>query len=283
MIFIKVGVVDVGGGLRGIYAAGIFDYCIKYNINFDLGIGVSAGSANIASYAARQYGRNYTFYTNYSQRSNYMSLKNIIRKKSYIDLNYVYSTLSNSNGENPLNYKSIIKNPMEFYVVATNAITGQPTYFDKNNISQDNYNILKASSSIPLICTTHYVNGITYFDGGISNPIPIQKAFDEGCDKVVLILTKPKSYINNNKQEKNLAKLIEKKYPNSAKALLNRSKNYNLSLDIAMEYEAKNKLLIISPDNTCGVKTLSKNIEHLKKLYKKGYIDANKIDKFIKN
>lgn len=42
----KIGVVDVGGGLRGIYAVGVPDYCMEHGIRFDLGIGVSTGSAN---------------------------------------------------------------------------------------------------------------------------------------------------------------------------------------------------------------------------------------------
>lgn len=50
----KLGVVDVGGGLRGVYAAGIFDFCLTEGIGFDVCVGVSAGSANIASYAAGQ-------------------------------------------------------------------------------------------------------------------------------------------------------------------------------------------------------------------------------------
>ena len=66
--------IDVGGGLRGIYAAGVLDYCMDKNIRFDLGIGVSAGSANLASYGAGQRGRNYQFYTEYAFRKEYMSL-----------------------------------------------------------------------------------------------------------------------------------------------------------------------------------------------------------------
>lgn len=48
----KTGIVDVGGGLRGVYAAGVFGYCLDNNIRFDLGIGVSAGSANVSSFIA---------------------------------------------------------------------------------------------------------------------------------------------------------------------------------------------------------------------------------------
>ena len=148
----KIGIVDVGGGLRGIYAAGVLDYCMDQGIRFDVGIGVSAGSANLASYTAGQKGRNYQFYTEYAFRKQYMSLGNFIRKKSYVDMDYVYGTLCGADGENPLDYPALRDNPMEFYVVATDAKTGQPKYFDKTDIRQDDYSIMKASSAIPFVC-----------------------------------------------------------------------------------------------------------------------------------
>lgn len=98
----KTGVVDVGGGLRGIYAAGVFDTCLERDIRFDLCVGVSAGSANITSYMAGQKGRNHQFFAEYPFRKEYMSLRNFLRKRSYVDLDYVYGTLSNADGENPV-------------------------------------------------------------------------------------------------------------------------------------------------------------------------------------
>ena len=100
----KYGVIDVGGGLRGIYGAGVLDRCLEEDLRFDLCIGVSAGSANMASYLAGQHGRNKPFYDEYSFRREYMSVHNLIRKHSYLDLGYVYGTLSNAGGENPLDY-----------------------------------------------------------------------------------------------------------------------------------------------------------------------------------
>ena len=133
---------DVGGGFRGIYAAGVLDYCMDKGIRFDLGIGVSAGSANLASYTAKQPRRNHQFYTEYALRKQYMGLGNFIRKKSFIDLDYVYGTLSNSDGESPLDYVTMCNNRMEFIVVATEAETGQVKYFGKNDLAQNNYDIL---------------------------------------------------------------------------------------------------------------------------------------------
>lgn len=108
----KTGIVDVGGGLRGIYAAGVLDYCMTEGIHFDLGIGVSAGSANLTSYCAGQKGRNYIFYTDYSFRKEYMGVETFLSQRSYVDLDYAYGTLSQANGEYPVDYPAIRDNPM---------------------------------------------------------------------------------------------------------------------------------------------------------------------------
>ena len=127
----KTGIIDVGGGFREIYACGVLDYCLDQNIRFDLGIGISAGSANLASFVAGQRGRNFTFYTEYGLRKQYASVGNFIRKRSFIDMAYVYGTLSDHDGEYPLNYTALRDDPMEFIVVAANAETGEAKYFDK--------------------------------------------------------------------------------------------------------------------------------------------------------
>ncbi len=137
---------------------------------------MSAGSANLVSYMAGQRGRNYQFYTEYAFRKQYMSLGNFITKRSYVDMDYVYGTLSNSGGENPLNYPALRDNPMEFYVVAADVLTDEPKYFDKGDVRQDDYGIMKASSSIPLVCTPYVVQGRAYYDGALSDPVPVEKA-----------------------------------------------------------------------------------------------------------
>ncbi len=277
----KIGVVDVGGGLRGIYAAGVLDYCMDQGIRFDLGIGVSAGSANLVSYAAGQRGRNYQFYTEYAFRKQYMSLGNFIRKRSYVDMDYVYGTLSNSDGENPLDYPALCDNPMEFYVVAADALTGEPKYFDKGDVRQDDYSIMKASSSIPFVCTPYVVQGRAYFDGALGDPVPVEKAFRHGCDRVIVILTKPEHVLRNSKKDEKMAAGISKRYPAAAEKLCKRAQRYNEGVALAQEYARQGKVLIIAPDDTCGVDTLKKDKESLQRLYDKGYLDGKKIADYL--
>ncbi len=187
----KYGVIDVGGGLRGIYGAGVLDRCLEEDLRFDLCIGVSAGSANMASYLAGQHGRNKPFYDEYSFRREYMSVHNLIRKHSYLDLSYVYGTLSNAGGENPLDYAALARSPAELCVVAANAQNGEAQYFTKADLHPDDYRILMASCCIPVIDQPCVIDGVPYFDGGLADPVPLEWAFAHGCDRVALILTKP--------------------------------------------------------------------------------------------
>ncbi len=277
----KTGIVDVGGGLRGIYAVGVLDYCMDQGIRFDLGIGVSAGSANLASYAAGQRGRNYQFYTEYAFRKQYMSFVNFITKKSYVDLDYVYGTLSCSDGENPLDYPALRDNPMEYFVVATDALTGAPRYFDKSDIKQDDYDVMKASSAIPFVCKPYEVQGRLYFDGALGDPVPVEKAFQLGCDRVVLILTKPEHVLRSSEKDEKFASGIRKRYPVAAEKLCKRAQLYNESVALAQEYARQGKVLIIAPDDTCGVDTLKKEKESLQRLYEKGYADGKKITDYL--
>lgn len=276
----KTGVVDVGGGLRGIYAAGVFDWCLDHDIRFDLCIGVSAGSANVTAYVAEQRGRNYRFYAEYSFRKEYMGIGRFLRKRSFIDLDYVYGTLSNSDGEAPLDYQKIMESSSEVLVVATNAETGEVKYFDKGDMKQDCYDILKASSAIPLVCHPYSVESIPYYDGALSDPIPIEKAFSCGCEKVVLILTKPKDIIRTSKKDEKLAAGIRKSYPLAAEKLCKRAARYNEGVELAKQYEKEGRLLILAPDDTCGMDTLTRDMEAMKRVYGKGISNAEQIKVF---
>lgn len=277
-----IGVVDVGGGMRGSYGAGVFDYCLDQKIDFDYCIGVSAGSANVYSYAAQQKGRNYYFYVDYSFRKEYMSLHNFIHTGSYLDLEYIYGTLSNTDGENPLDYQAIHDSKKIIKAVATDAKTGKPIYFSNEDIYKDDYGTIKGSSCVPVIDKPYQFKNRLLYDGGISDPIPFEKAFEEGCDKVVVILTKPRDYYRNPKNDIKISRLIQRKYPESAKKLADRGLLYNQQLDKAKEYEKEGKVLIVAPKDIGNMKTLTKDKGTIDKLYKDGYNDAKVIEDFVK-
>ena len=281
----KTGIIDVGGGMRGIYGAGVMDRLMDKGVEFDVYIGVSAGAANVISYMANQQSRNYRFYTDYSFRSEYMGMKNYIQQGNYINLDYIYSELSNSDGEDPLDYDTVEKKfaeGKEIIVIATDAETGEPVYFTKDDIARDNYDAIKASSCVPLVNNAYEINGRRFFDGGLSDSVPVEKAFEMGCDKVVLVLTKPRDYYRETDTDKKLSALIENRYPGAAKALSIRGDLYNFYLDKAKEYEAEGRVLIVAPDDIGGMKTLTRKKEDMDMLYWKGVEDGLRAVDFVR-
>lgn len=276
-----LGIIDVGGGLRGIYGAGIFDRCIDEKIHFDCCIGVSAGGANVISYMSAQRGRNYRFYHDYAFRKEYMSLANLFKTGSYIGLDYIYGTLSNEDGEDPVNYENILNYDGIINIVATRADNAQPEYFDLGSLRKNNYRVLCASSCIPIVCKPVEIDGESYFDGGVSDPVPIERAFELGCDRVVVVLTKPIDFIRNGKLDSHGGDILSRRYPSICEALKKRAQIYNDAVSLAKEYEKQGKALIIAPEDCCGVTTLSKNKKSLDALYMSGYKDAGKIKKIL--
>ena len=273
----KTGILDVGGGLRGIYGAGVLDRCMEQGVKFDCCIGVSAGSANMCSYVAGQHGRNKPFYQEYSFRPEYMSVKNLLRKHSYLDLEYVYGTLSNAGGENPLDFAALMRDPRELYIVAAEAQTGKARYFTKADLRQDDYRPLMASCCIPVVDQPYFIDGVPYYDGGLADPVPLEKAFALSCDRVAVVLTKPVAPERNSRRDAELAKLLQHRYPEAAKGLALRAERYNKAVRQALKLEQQGCVCVIAPDSTEGMATLTKDKQSLEKMYQKGWRDAEKL------
>lgn len=134
---------------------------------------------------------------------------------------------------------------------------------------------------MPAANRPYMVDGRPYYDGGISDPIPVEKCFADGCDKVVLLLTRPKDFERSPDKDRMTSRLISRKYPEAALAMSRRAIRYNTELWLAKQYERQGKMLIIAPDDIGGMSTLTKDAEMIESLYHKGYKDAEKIRTFI--
>lgn len=268
-----LGLIDVGGGNRGSYGCGIMDRFLKENFKVDYGIGVSAGSANLASYFAHQMGRNYAFYTEYNLRKEAMGLGNYVRHGSFVNVEYIYGTITNRDGENPLDYARIVQEKIPYWIVATDAETGKPVYLDGLSMEQDDYGAFKASSNVPAVDQPYAWREHLYYDGAISDPIPVEKALADGCDHVIVILTRPKDYFRKSDSDEKLAKLM-KKYPAAQADLIHRAEVYNRELKLCLDLEKEDKVKILAPASIHHMKTLGQNAQGIKDLYVMGWHDA---------
>lgn len=279
----KLGIIDVGGGYRDIYGAGVLDVCMKEKIVFDTCIGVSAGSANLASYLSGQAGRSYTCYLDYVFRKEYVSLKNWIKKQNYTDTSYLYDTIWGSRGENPLDFGALKRNPAQFFVAACNALNGELIWFDKSHMAQDRYDVLKAACALPVINSPVTIDGTVCLDGGMCDPVPVKKALEEGCDRLVVILTRPIDTIRKPKFDMFVARLIEKRFPHAARRIRTRSQRYNEGVADALRLQEEGRAIVVAPDSIDGLSTLTRDRAKLQTLYEKGVTDAKRVLDFIRS
>lgn len=270
------GILDVGGGMRGIFGAGVTDCLLDEKVYLPYCIGVSAGSANLISYIAKQRGRNYRFYTRYAKRAEYMSLGNFLKKRSYFDLDYVYGTLSESDGEDPVDYEAFSRAGQRLVTVATRADNGKPQYFTNADFHKDDFSPLKASCAIPGICKPYKIGDNLYFDGGVADPIPVEKALADGCDRLLVVLTRPVDFVKKPEHFRAAYTRALRAYPQIVEELEKRAEVYNQGVEKARALEKAGKAILLAPTAKNNTTAFTKNRQKLEALYREGYEAAQK-------
>lgn len=260
------GLVLEGGGNRSIYTSGVLDAFIEKEIEFPYVIGVSAGSCNATSYIAKNYRRQHDIIINYSNDKHYMGLGNILKGHSFLNTDWIFGELAYD--ISPLNQDEFDKSNTVLCAVATNALTGKPEYFYPKSM-RNGCDELKASCSLPGVTNGVEIGGTTFFDGGLVDSIPLERAFDDGCKKAVVILTQCKGYAKSPMNPK--VKKIFKKFPKIGEAAVNRHIMYNTQLEFVKQCEENGTALVIQPAAPLNVSTLEKDVSKLESIYQLGY------------
>lgn len=257
-----------GGAMRGIFSTGVLDAFIEKKFNpFDICIGVSAGATNIAPYLAWMYKRNFKVYTDYSLRPDFISWRKFIKGSHLVDLDWLWDITIK---EIKIDLEKVFSTKKEYYVGVTEVQTGKAVYLkpDKNNLEE----VIKASSSIPVFYRKFVkINGTDYVDGGLSDPIPVIKAYKLGAKNIMVIRSRPYSYIMKPNLNYFMSKMYLKKYPGLIEAAKNRSKVYQESIEFMRNPPSEIRILEINPPETFQTKRLTKDISKLEKDYKSGY------------
>ncbi|HIV17483.1 MAG TPA: patatin family protein [Candidatus Alectryocaccobium stercorigallinarum] len=269
----RIGLVAEGGGMKCAYSAGIMDKFLDYGIKFDYCIGVSAGSANLASLMAGQRERNLHFYVDHVKDPDYFGVRPFLKTGNLFNLQYIYGTLTNEDGAEALDFDKILENPCEYELAATNALTGKPEYFNKNQMIKNNYIHIMASSAIPAVSKPVLINQVPYFDGGVSDAIPARRALDNGCDKLVFVLSKSRHYKKKPQGMKFIYSLLCHKYPAIIKDLNNRHIMYTAAQKLMFELEKQGKAFIFSLETGLKISTYAMDPVLNRKLYDNGLSD----------
>ncbi|MDN3019356.1 patatin family protein [Paenibacillus sp. BSR1-1] len=275
----QVGLVLEGGGMRGVYTAGVLEYFLEQELFFPYVIGVSAGACNAASYLSKQKGRNKTVTIEYASDPRYISWKNYFKNRQFFGMDFIFDEIPNQHV--PYDYEAFYNCSSEFVVGTTDCMTGQPVYFNKQEYGKDFLKVLRASSSLPFIAPEVKFKDKILLDGGITDPIPIKKAQQDGFLKNVVVLTRNSGYL---KKPSKFHFIVDRKYPEYKglqQSLRERYLVYNETVAYLEEEEKKGRVLIIRPTQSLKVGRMERNPGKLEELYNQGYEDARKSMKAI--
>ena len=270
----KTGLVLEGGGMRGVFTCGVLDYLMDNKVRFPYTVGVSAGACNGLSYMSHQRGRGKYSNIDLLAKYKYIGIRPLIKHRMLIDQTLLFHRFPDR--ILPYNYKAYAENPNRFEMVTTDCLTGRACYWEEKYDEGRIIDIVKASSSLPYACPIIPVDGRPMLDGGIVDSIPLLRAFEQGCEKCVVVLTRNRGY-RKSVGKVYVPKFIYKEYPRLRVALRNRNKLYNAQLELVERLEDEGKIVVIRPEQPILVGRMETNVKKLTDLYNQGYACAKKV------
>lgn len=264
----KTGLILEGGAMRGMFTAGVMDVMMENGIEFDGAIGVSAGAAFGVNYKSKQIGRVIRYNTQFCADKRYSGIGVLLREGNIYSTPFCY-------GEVPLkhdlfDFDTYSKNPMEFWLVCTDIISGKPVYHRYDGWEDHGFDWIRASASMPMVSQIVEINGIKMLDGGISDSVPVRYFESIGYDRNVVVLTQPEGYRKKKNNLIPLVKLKYKRYPKLVETMANRHNDYNETLAYIKKKENAGELLVIRPSEPLNISRVEKNPEELKRVYNIG-------------
>lgn len=269
----QAGLVLEGGGMKGVYTAGILDFFLDRGIAFSSVYGVSAGACHMCSYLSGQRGRALDVNIDYLDTRRYCGVESLMATGDIFNVEMCYHLIPEY--LNPLDGEAFAKYEGRAYSVVTNIATGNPEYLRIRDMKKD-IDKIRASASLPLVSRNVKIDGGVYLDGGLSDSIPLRKAVLDGNRKNVVIMTKEVGYRRKPVDRAQLALIKARylKYPKVAELIEGRHTAYNECLDYIERMQKKGQAFVIRPKRANGVGRIERDKEKLKALYAEGYADA---------
>lgn len=151
------GLVLEGGGMRGLYTAGVLDAFMEHGVEFAHAVGVSAGAAFGVNIKSRQVGRAIRYNKRFCADPRYASLKNLLRTGELYSIDFAYREVPLH--LDPFDIEAAAANPMHFTAVCTDIVTGEAVYRDIERGDGDDLDWIRASASVPLLARPVELDG----------------------------------------------------------------------------------------------------------------------------
>ncbi len=269
----RIGLVLEGGAMRGLFTCGVIDVFMENDIRFEAAAGISAGAVFGCNYKSRQIGRPLRYNTRFCKDPRYCSIRCLIKTGDLYGADFCYREIPDV--LDIFDRETFSKDPMDFYVGATDVMTGKCVYHKCTDGGNTDMLWMRASASMPVASRPVSIDGGLYLDGGIVDSIPYAYMESLGYYRNVIVLTQPAGYVK--RKAPSLMKIALRKYPAVAEGMAHRHEVYNRQVKEVEERAERGTAFVIRPPEDVGVGRTEKDPDKLRKAYQMGRREAERI------
>lgn len=268
----KIGLVLEGGGLRGAYTAGALAWLTDHHIEVDYSVGISSGAVLLAGYLMGNKDIGYQMAVHFGCEKQNYGLPALLSEGHYVAYKRLFQKgLKERAGMDVRPLRE--KNP-DMEIGLYDLEKGETIWYSAADLDDD-LTLLRGSCSLPIASAVVDFRGRKILDGGITKMIPIERALEKGCTKMLVITTKPEGYVRKpgSKMVDFLMRVMYPKYPQMRRDYAVRHINYYKQMDIIAKEVEKGTCMLVRPSKTIDVGRFKGDPVRLQELYDLGYSD----------
>lgn len=266
------GILIEGGAMRSVFAAGVLDFFMDKRIEIPNVLAVSAGAYAGMNYISGQRGRAVEAVIKPLEKEKYMGPVTFLKRGTFFDMDFLFDVVPKTLA--PFDFESFLSSAKRFIINTTDCRTGKSVYHEDFESEEDFWKICRAANSLPFISRISQIDGIPMLDGGMADALPVNKVFEEGWEKVLVILTRKSDYRKKYRRfYMMMIRFIYHKYPEFIKTVAGRAKKYNDCLEQIEQMEREGRALIFRPSQL-SVNNNESDVDTLMKYYQHGYDEA---------
>lgn len=268
-----------GGGMRASYTSAVVNELIDQQMFFNWVAGISAGSSNLANYLSRDKARAQRSFGDFAADPNFGSMKTFIQGKGLFNSQYIYEETSAPDQALPFDWDTFSANPAKFRIGTFNSRTGRTQYWTNDDVPDmaTLMRVVRASSSLPILMPPVELHGDLHFDGaiGTSGGVALDIAIQDGYEKFFIVLTRPRSYVKEDKISPNVYRSALREFPLVADAVISRPARYNETKEQIIELEREGKAYVFWAEDMM-VDTGEKDVAKLSANHQLGVAQAKR-------
>jgi NTE family protein len=181
-----------GGGARGAFQVGVWQYLQEKSWTPDLICGTSIGAINATAIGAGMSVDRLMQIWKAHSRSHFFR----ITPRAFLKSAFTRRPLKPALDKSPfrallsryLDFEALRKSPIEIIISAVQLRTGQLHFFNQDVIEMAH---LLATSAMPLLFSWQEIDGELYWDGGVMANSPLFVALEKGAREIVVVLLSP--------------------------------------------------------------------------------------------